>query len=471
MLAAVPEDQVRELRLGEPVDQVGGGGPPSPPIRMSEWPVLADSRTPARDGRAASSETPRSNSIPSTAPSVSSLVHLGERAPAPAGTDPRTRPAAPSASASALRIAIDTRRRAPPRLPAAPRRARRRRASCRPRCPGRRGSRSPRATMTGSCGASSFATHPPPHPMCPASMPEADRREQRERRHADQRQALPHLGRELVRRAATSLPPGVERAGLVRIRRIRPRSARRPPRSQISIRSRTPSTTTSLSIPTASRSRCGIVTRPCPSSFTSSDEPKNRREYARPSASERGKARPRRRAAPIRPWGSSTGSGPGRGEPRPVRRTHRGTSPATTPCPWGRAGSCACRAVRPRLLPFPPLCSTFMPPVLHCVNRTDVPERLFGTGGYERQQPGSVRATPWRDQPAMPRDLEEVVLPAGLEPAEGQAEPVRGRERLARQVEPGLVRACGSPSWRCIAGTPPRRSPRCATPPRERGIT
>ena len=40
----------------------------------------------------------------------------------------------------------------------------------------------------------------------------------------------------------------------------------------------TPSTTTSLSMPTASRSRPGIVTRPCPSSLASSDDPKNMRE-------------------------------------------------------------------------------------------------------------------------------------------------------------------------------------------------
>ena len=56
------------------------------------------------------------------------------------------------------------------------------------------------------------------------------------------------------------------------------------------------------------------------------------------------------------------------GQPARRPRTHRGTSPAARPCPWGRADSCACRAVRPRLLPFPPLCPTFMPLLLHWVN-------------------------------------------------------------------------------------------------------
>src|SRR4029077_3860314 len=140
--------------------------------------------------------------------------------------------------------------------------------------------------------------------------------------------------------------------------------------------------------------------------------------------------RPRRSAAPTRPWGRRRGTRPGRSSARHRRRMPRGTWPAGRRAPSGRAGSCACRAVRPRVLPFPPLRSTFIPLALHPRQQELHPNCCSGTrsrGGTARRFDGGGRR------------LEEVVLPAGFDLAEGETEAVGGSERQAGEVEGGLL--------------------------------
>src|SRR5215217_945340 len=113
------------------------------------------------------------------------------------------------------------------------------------------------------------------------------------------------------------------------------------------------------------------------------------------------------------------------------RRTPRGTGRAATADPSGRAGSCACRAVRPRVLPFPPLGPPFMPPALHLV-KMDCGRTLVRARVEELAEgPGTG---------AVSRSGRQVRLPARLEETERQAEPVGRGERLACEMEPRLLR-------------------------------
>ena len=118
-------------------------------------------------------------------------------------------------------------------------------------------------TMTGSGPLAPVALRSPTSTQLPGEDADTDRRDERERRHADQGQALSYLRAELGRlgtpwtgdRRCHVRPTSWDRAHRSGTRRRNPRCSLYVSRSQTSIRSRTPSTTTSLSMPTASRRR------------------------------------------------------------------------------------------------------------------------------------------------------------------------------------------------------------------------
>ena len=219
-------------------------------------------------------------------------------------------------------------------------------------------------------------------------------------------------------------------------------------------------------MPTASRSRCGIVTRPCPSSFASSDEPKNRREYARPSASERGED-----ATSSERRSHSTLGKQNRQPSWPIVSQHavreRLAEPRRQRHPALRVELIAVRAEQfgHALLPFPPLWSTFMPLALHRVNSGATErcvrvaeDRVDRTAGGSRRN-GRERAT------------DQVGLPAGLEPAEREAEAVasgaNGRRARWKPASCGVRFSFLALQRRHAATT----FSQVWRPPRERGIT
>ena len=278
----------------------------APPIRMRAVHPL-DSRNRARPYRLHRRHA-QSKRIPSTGRPVRSFVdppRTGLRQP-----QPRSQPARRSRAIATATDRDRCRSRAPRPSSAWPPRALPRQVMS-TTVPRRRGRRSRSATMTGSWVASPGIHHASSRSTdVPRQDPQADRgTRQGQGRHADRSgSAAPrcpafrsrgcrHVSTPLIKRTASyaSAKP-----------RCRFRRFRVPDLHPVSHAS----TTTSLSMPTTSRRRCGIVIRPCPSSFTSSEAPKNSREYARPSLSERGRTLPPRTGVPTRPWGSRTDSRP-----------------------------------------------------------------------------------------------------------------------------------------------------------------